>query len=494
MFSWLKKSLPKPDKPSNSVFDLEFSTHAPLSQSLNQAIARSIQRGPPVPVQDGVAMDSDALQEIKANFNIGYQTISEATINWYGSQGFIGFQLCSIIAQNWLVDKVCTMPAKDAVRNWFEISVPEGQEISDDKLAALKDMDERFLLRENLVQAERFNRIFGIRIVMFKIESTDLEYYEKPFNIDGVLPGSYKGIVQIDPYWITPELSFPASSDPSAIDFYEPTWWRVNGKRIHKSHLVILKTSEVSDILKPTYFYGGIPVTQKIYERVYAAERTANEGPMLAMTKRLTTMKIDTAKAAMNPGKVSAMIEMWRLWRDNYGIKVSGLDEEINQFDTSLSDLDAVIMTQYQIVCAAGEVPSTKLLGTQPKGFNSTGEYEEASYHESLKSIQTHDLTPIVMRHHMLCIKSEISPGAPFQTELSWNPLDEATAKEKAEINLLKAQTGNALAQGGAIDGVDERTRITLDPNSGYANLPDIEREIIPDEDLNADAKAAPND
>jgi len=34
------------------------------------------------------------------------------------------------------------------------------------------------------------------------------------------------------------------------------------------------------------YMYGGIPVSQRIMERVYAAERTANEGPLLAMSKR----------------------------------------------------------------------------------------------------------------------------------------------------------------------------------------------------------------
>ena len=54
-----------------------------------------------------------------------------------------------------------------------------------------------------------------------------------------------------------------------------------------ESHFVILRGPEVSDILKPSYLYGGLPLTQLILERVYGAERTANEAPMLALTKRL---------------------------------------------------------------------------------------------------------------------------------------------------------------------------------------------------------------
>ena len=52
--------------------------------------------------------------------------------------------------------------------------------------------------------------------------------------------------------------------------------------------------------MKPAYLYGGLPVPQLISERVYAAERTANEAPMLAMTKRLTVLKCDITQAVAN--------------------------------------------------------------------------------------------------------------------------------------------------------------------------------------------------
>lgn len=180
--------------------------------------------------------------------------------------------------------------------------------------------------------------------------------------------------------------------------------------------------------------------------------------------------KTDVAEAianyetfAENVGKLS---DMW----NNHGTRVVGADDDFTQLDTSLGDLDSLIMTQYQLVAAAGEVPSTKLLGTAPKGFNATGEFDEASYHETLESIQTHDLTPLIERHHQLVIKSK-GLGDDLLTSISWEPLDSPTAKEYAEINKLKAEAGQVLVTSGAIDGVDERSRIANDKNSEYVGI-----------------------
>jgi phage-related protein (TIGR01555 family) len=338
----------------------------------------------------------------------------------------------------------------------------------------MRKLDVEYNVTKNLIQFIQFGRVFGIRIAMFQVESDDAEYYFKPFNPDGVKPGSYKGISQIDPYWITPQLDPESAGNPSSIHFYEPTWWNIAGKLIHRSHLIVYRTEEVADILKPSYIYGGVPIPQKIYERVYAAERTANEAPMLALTKRTDVINIDLAQALGQEISFTQRLEKWAQLRDNYGIKALGLDETMQQFDTSLADLDAVIMTQYQLVAAAANVPAVKLLGTSPKGFNATGEFEEASYHEMLESLQSHACSPLLERHHLLLIRSEIVPEfniAPFNTVVTWKPLDAMTGKELAELNKLKADTGTVLMATGAIDGSDERERIINDPDSGYTGL-----------------------
>lgn len=418
------------------------------------------------------------------NSFVNNETLPELQVLWYASQTFIGYQLCAFLAQNWLVGKCCLMPAKDATRNGFDIKLSKEFDIESEVLEDIKRLDVEYKLQDNLIKFVQFGRVFGIRIALFNVDSDDPDYYYKPFNPDGVTPGSYRGISQIDPYWVTPQLDGESSGNPGSINFYVPTWWNINGRLVHRTHLVIFMGEEVADILKPQYIYGGISIPQKIAERVYAAERTANEAPLLALTKRTDVVKADLAQAtAQFPGFVER-IRQWVYNRDNFGVKMIGLDEDMQQFDTSLNDLDSVIMTQYQLVAAAANVPATKLLGTQPKGFNSTGEYEEANYHEELESIQSHDLTPLIERHHMLLIRSEICPKyniEPFSTTIVWNDLDAMTAKEQAEVNRMAAETGRLLIESGAIDGMEERTRIRTDKNSGYTGL-DEEMEFS-DED-----------
>ena len=124
-------------------------------------------------------------------------------------------------------------------------------------------------------------------------------------------------------------------------------------------------------------------------------------------------------------------------------------------------------------------------MGTSPKGgLGSEGTYDEDSYHEFLESMQEHDMLPFIEKHHALLIASEIRPLFPnipqgWQPDINWNPVDSPDAKEQAEINEIESRTGNNLVNSGAIDGVDERIRLTADPASGYNGLGDREPEPL---------------
>lgn len=429
----------------------------------------------------GLAMDSAECSSIKAGYSLGHGDMSSALLDWFLSQGFIGHQICAFLLQHWLIAKACYTPARDAIRQGYRIVSEDGGDLDDEIVKRMKLADKRFKLNDHMVDFVGTGRGFGVRIALFKVDSTDPKYYELPFNPDGITPGSYRGIVQMDPQWCSPELDTSAGADPASVHFYEPTWWLIGGKRYHRSHLVIFRNGFLPDILKPSYRYGGVPVPQRIMERVYCAERTANEAPLLAMTKRLMGFGTDSEEALANPNGINAALYEAATLRNNTGYQVYDKEtEEIKQFETSLADLDAVIMSQYQIVAAIANVPATKLIGTTPKGFNSTGEFEEASYHEELESIQTSDLSPLLERHHLLVMRSEIAPTLPdklpLATSVVWEPLDSPTAKEVAETDKIRAETDKVLVDAGAIDGIDSRDRIRKDKDSGHYGLLEAER------------------
>jgi phage-related protein (TIGR01555 family) len=370
------------------------------------------------------------------------------------------------------------------------------EERQDEALHMIHKANKRMGLNAAMQEFVQFSRVFGVRVWLPIVESTDPLYYELPFNPDGVMPGSYRGMTQVDPYWITPILDAAASSNPANMGFYEPTWWQINGKLYHRTHLVVAVPFPVADILKPSYRYGGVPLPQRIMERVYAAERTANEAPLLAMTKRLLTWKTDLAEKLLDQPKTEAHLQGLTEWRDNFGVNMVDTDDDVTQTETSLADLDDVIMSQYVIVAAIAGMPVTKLMGTPPKGMNATGEGDAENYQQNLESIQTNDLEPLLERHLLLLARSEIEPAfglsaGSVEITSDWNPLDSPSAKEYAEIDKIKAERDEVLANTGAIDGMDIRARLRNDRGGDYTDLPEITEAEAEESDLLAEAQAA---
>jgi uncharacterized protein len=487
-----KTPVEKPEKASILSPQLEFPRPEDYNTIVQRAINMSFQIKQPLHVADGRAMDASF--NGLAQYEINYP-ISPELISWYGSQGFIGYQLCAIIAQNWLVREGCFIPARDAIKKGFEITVNDGTRIKPEINDAFRQADIKYRLHDHLRNFIGKGRVFGIRIVMFKVDIKDhderREYYENPFNPDGIKPNSYLGMTQIDPYWITPELDSKSAGDPSSLYFYEPTWWRVNGMRIHRTHLVIFRTEEVEDILKPTYFYGGIPIPQKAMELVYNTIRISTEIPALVMTKRLQSLKIDLDAAVGQGQQLQQRMQEWVYARDNFGVKIIGLNEEVQQLDTSLTDIYDALMSEEQLTAAMFRIPVTKLFKTAPKGFDATGEYDETNYHEDLESYQVNDLTPLVVRHHLFVMYSDIAPRfgiSPFSTTVTWKPLDTMTAEQLANVNKTNAETAVALNSTGAIDGQDIRNTLVSNPESGYSGI-STEAPMQQQEEIDPDAE-----
>src|ERR1700743_2946422 len=124
-----------------------------------------------------VAMDDDTGM-LKEGPNSEY-SVPNGIMNWYMSQGFIGYQACAVIAQHWLVDKACSMSGEDAARNGWTIKARGGKKLEKKESDLIKEADKRFALKHNLIELNRFKNVFGIRVAIFKVKSDDPLYYEK---------------------------------------------------------------------------------------------------------------------------------------------------------------------------------------------------------------------------------------------------------------------------------------------------------------------------
>ena len=451
-----------------------------------ELLAHSIQRTPKDFVTaftpPKTAMDSaDAVMDSAVNQNCAkFQdkfaisgTVSDIIYTHFATQGFIGFQACAILSQNWLINKACSLPPKEAIATEYNLSYElnnEDEEMDEDFLAKLKkisDATDKFNIKNKCQEFAEKKRQFGQVLAFPVIEGVD---YSKPFNIDMVTEGSYKGMSIVDPMWIRPELDGNAVSDPASLNFYEPTYFGMpNGERVHRSWVIFGINGKVPDVLKPTYFFGGYPIPQLIFERVYAAEKVANEAPMLAMSKRLLYMDGNLNTYALDQCKAENDAKAFSYFRDNWGVVVKRPDQNIGQIDTSLTDFDDMMMSQFQLVAAAAGMTAVKLLETQPKGFNSTGEYEEDQNRRLLMTIQKEDFVPLLQLHYRLLAKSKFDKK--LHIIVTFDEIDTPDEKERAEINESKSRTLIGYQNAGAIDSQEVRDYLRKDPTSGFDYL-----------------------
>ena len=431
--------------------------------------------------QTGYAMDSTAMdscnrfnENTKDIYSIR-QPLNDIIYTHFATQGFIGFQACAILTQNWLINKACLLPTKDAIRPNYTVDFKGSDEVFEEDKDKIKDMQaisddkQKFDIKEVARVFAEKKRQFGQSLAYPLIEGVN---YEEPFNIDAIKLGSYKGMTVIDPVWYNVELDSEAIMNPESLRFFKPTYFELpNGTRVHYTWVQFGVNGEVPDILKSTYRFGGYPIPQLIYERAYAAEKVANEAPMLAQSKRLLVADINVAAYLTNTAETVEKLKAISQFRDNWGVMTKRPGDSVQQIDTSLTDLDEVIMTQYQLTAAAAGITATKLLETQPKGFNSTGDYEDDQYKLTLTSIQEDDFAPLLEMHYRCLAMSKY--GLDREFTVHFEEIDTPTEKERAEINEINSRTYATYVNAGVITGDEVRERLKEDEDSGFNTLSD---------------------
>ena len=401
------------------------------------------------------------------------------------AQSFITWTTCAQFAQNWLINRTCAVRGEDAVAVGYEISYAEDAKKGDgsdldgdgeaddssdasDFLTALKKETRRMGMDEVLRRFDYNKCVFGIGIAVPCFSDPDMDM-STPFNLDARGLETYEGFTVVDPYWLVPQFDHDSAADPSSRHFFEPTWWMLpSGKRIHRSWCFKCVNSHVADILKPTYIYGGIPLTQMIYERVFAAEKCANEAPLLALTKRLLVVDANIQQILADPKHVKELMDVLTYCRNNWGVMFKQPTANISQIDTVLSEFDQLIMTQYQLVASIAQMPATKLLKVTPTGFQSTGEYEWKDWAQSLIDIQELEFTPLLERHFQLLTRKR---GKAVAITVKFNPVDAPTEEEKAGILAKKADTSAQLVTSGIISVAEARDVLRNDEEGPYTGL-----------------------
>ena len=172
--------------------------------------------------------------------------------------------------------------------------------------------------------------------------------------------GSLRGIKHVEPIWCYP-VNYNAQ-DPLADDWYNPEIWFAMAKQIHVSRLLTFVGRPLPDILKPSYAFAGLSMSQMAKPYVDNWLRTRQ-----AVTNLIESFSVSgvytNAQSLLQGGgeEVLDRIELFNVTRTNAGSMV--LDKETEEFfniSTPLGTLDHLqAQSQEQMCVQAGTLIRT---------------------------------------------------------------------------------------------------------------------------------------
>lgn len=432
---------------------------APGSPSMAQATAHRVEKA-------SYTEKEQAAAKMAMDFNGN----ASNALTFVESTSFPGFPTLVLLSQLAEYRTMHETLADECVRMWGKVKAAGNA--SPDTLAKIEDELKRIKLREHTRQAVIHDQAFGGAHVFFSMQddktARDTPLVYRPYSIP---KGSFQGLRVVEPYWVTP--NFYNSIDPTAADFYKPSSWWLLGIQVHATRLQTIISRPVPDMLKPTYSFRGISMSQLAMPYVDNWLRTRQSVSDTVKQFSVSGVATDLAQS-LQPGanvQLQQRAMLINAYRDSRNLMLlDKATEEFFQVNTPLTGLDALQAQSQEQMSAVSHIPLVKLLGLTPTGLNASSEGEIRVFYDYVRGYQSNTLTPPVqnvLKVVQLSLFGVIDEGITWE----WEPLQELTALEAAEKRNKDADADQKYVEMQAITAQQVAQRLANDPSSGYSGL-----------------------
>ncbi len=404
-----------------------------------------------------------------------------------GYQGFMGYpsltELCQLPEYRMLAEK----PADAMTRKWIKL-VSKGEGDKTEVMAKITAAMERYRLKDLFREAAKYDNFFGNCHMYIDTGSTeDLDELKMPLILDKakIKIGSLRGFKIIEPIYAYPWRY--SSSNPLADDYYKPKAWLVMSKEVHASRLMQFVSRPVPTLLKPSYNFGGLSMSQMA--KPYVENWIKMRNNVGRITSNFSTSGIKTNMTGSLSGDdcgdgLLARAQLFADMRDNRGIMLLDNDtmapEEFFQFNVPLSTLDALLAQAQEHLSSVSGIPLSILLGITPTGLNASSDGEIRIYYDRVKGDQQNLYGDNLMTALEVIQLSEIGtidPDIGYEFVSLW----EQDAGEIATNRKTDAERDEIYFNMGVLGPEQIATRLAADPDSGYTGMDLPTQDLTPD-------------
>lgn len=396
---------------------------------------------------------------------------------------FLGYPAYSILSQNGILQNIIQSYAQNCVRKWIDIkSRSNDKENKTDKINAIHKCFEQLQVKEQYSLAMEMTIMFGGCKLYHKIKGDDAddEYLTPLYIREKVKKGDLLYLKVVEPLYASP-LEFNATQ-PLSENFYEPKEWSILGTLMHKSRLCHFTYNYVPTLLKPVYWFNGMPLIQLVLSYLVGFESIRKD--IINVVSRYNINVFGTSLDALlnydggstfqDGEDCYSRLKLAQAIMSNFSIFAMDNNPEApetwQQFNMTIAGLSEILSQNAELVCAVCRMPSIILYGTSPKGFNSTGDVELRVFYDLISSMQESvmmynlNITFDIVQMHLF---GEIDDDL----FIEFKPLWTMSELEQSQIQINNMQTDVGYHAAGIIHTDEIRDKLSANTKSGYDNL-----------------------
>lgn len=355
----------------------------------------------------------------------------------------LSYAECAFLASDSIINNAITKYSNEILRKGGNIVVNcDDMDIKESLREKLEKRLQELNFTSVLNEAIKTSLSFGGALIFIDINAKDLS--EPLYDKSKIMSkNKIQGLRVIPPYLCG--ASEVETANPLNADFMKPKKWFIAGNSgvVDSSRVIPLVMFDAPSLIKPLFNFFGISLTQFMKNYVASADIARQSLSDMLLRFRSEIIKSDLIK--INPTEAVSRAKAINKQKNNNALILLTKDEEYIQSITPLSGLDKLIAQLQENVAVSARLPSVKLLGLTPSGFNATGDFDLASYYDEIMSLQNSIIKPVIEQILNLLVKEagwdDITASYEFHILEKSSDLDKAQVKN-LEIDFITKAIG----------------------------------------------------
>jgi len=357
-------------------------------------------------------------------------------------------ELETIYADDGVGARIIDLLPEDMMKQGWHYEFEDEKEGMDEYSKVYDKIFKDLKANDKIAKALKWGRLYGGGLILLGVY--DGESLDTPLNLNKIKSFENLRIIpRNNVMYGTMEFQMDEKkSHYGQVEYYPVTFYtgrkyetvRIHYSRVIELHGIEIPSSEAS-IIPMEFRYWGISVFQRVQDRL--KELAGAFGSLSNLLHEVTIGKYkykDLAEIMSTDGGeklVQNRLQAMDMMKSTFHSILMDMDENFERDTLSFAGVSDVLYQFMMLTSASTGYPMTKLFGISPGGLNSTGDSDMYQYYDMVRAKQQTELLPIIERLVHIISEWQRIP----EPKIVFNPLEQMTEKEQAELEEKKANT-----------------------------------------------------